>query len=633
MSSAMEMPRRAVLVTVMAVGVVLVIAFSRLVSGSNLSGAHTFVAASVVFASFTTGILAIFRYYLRRDSIFFFIGLAFLSASVMDGYHLLAEGAHVHGDVSLLWSPDASRLYLAIALAVSVGALELLRVFEVEEGKWENDLTILLAFVACGALAFWYFSLVRVGQPIVFSSPLNHPVAFAALFAFVIVAIGFFRRWRRGNNDIEPWIVFAAIFAALAEAVTILFSKGPVGEGFGVAHIINDVSYGIVLFGVLASLNTIYREEKEGRQHYAAIVNTTEEAILTIDAKGMIITVNPAAEWMFGYRVEDLIGKNVKVLMPERFRAEHDNHVAGYRPTTPSKVIGVDRQLEGRRLDGSIFPLELQITTALVKDERVFIGLMHDITKRMSAQKQIEQQVKDLEEFNYVVSHDLQEPLRTLTNYCKLLIDDMGGRIPDEAREDIRYITEAAARMRCLVNDLLQLSRATNQELTRAPVNIGDCVETVKRDLHSAIAESDATIKCAHHLPTVLGDQTLLTSVFQNLISNGIKFRNDQPPRIEVGAQRVNGSWEISVTDNGIGIEDGYRDQIFGAFKRLHGRKAYDGTGIGLAVVKKIIERHGGNIRVDSAPDKGSKFIFTLPHHSDEAVFPDGDSLADVWRA
>lgn len=245
-------------------------------------------------------------------------------------------------------------------------------------------------------------------------------------------------------------------------------------------------------------------------------------------------------------------------------------------------------------------------------------GIAIDITKRKIIEEQInyyvkelERNNKELEEFNYVASHDLREPLRTITSYCDLLSEDIGENMNDMVKEDIKFITDATTRMNILIQDLLQLSRAGRVEFESTEVDLNQIFQDVLNDLQLKIKETEANIEI-EDLPQITGDSIHLSRVFQNLITNAIKFRSEEKPVIKVYSKQKDGIVELVIEDNGIGIDPQYHKQIFSAFKRLHSRDQYEGTGIGLAICKKIIERHSGTIKIDSDVGKGSKFIITL---------------------
>lgn len=219
---------------------------------------------------------------------------------------------------------------------------------------------------------------------------------------------------------------------------------------------------------------------------------------------------------------------------------------------------------------------------------------------------------RELEQFAYVASHDLQEPLRMVTSYTQLLGRRYKGKLDSDADEFIAYAVDGAARMQELINDLLDYSRVTTQGKGFEPIDGEAVLGKALGNLQAAVVESGARI--SHDLlPTVKADATQLGQVFQNLISNAIKFRGDRPPEIHVGAERRDGACQFSIRDNGIGIDPKHFDRLFVIFQRLHTREEYPGTGIGLALCRRIVERHGGKIWVESQPGKGSTFYFTIP--------------------
>ena len=218
----------------------------------------------------------------------------------------------------------------------------------------------------------------------------------------------------------------------------------------------------------------------------------------------------------------------------------------------------------------------------------------------------------ELEQFAYVASHDLQEPLRMVASYNQLLARRYKGQLGEDADEFIGFTVEGVTRMQRLINDLLAYSRVGTRGNARVEVDLADVLRETKSNLKHAIEESGANI-VDHGLPRVVGDAGQLGQLLQNLLANAIKFRSEAPPRIEVSAERERGWWRIAVKDNGIGIDPQYFERIFVIFQRLNPREKYPGTGIGLAICKKIVERHGGRIWVESAPDRGSTIYFTLP--------------------
>jgi signal transduction histidine kinase len=295
-----------------------------------------------------------------------------------------------------------------------------------------------------------------------------------------------------------------------------------------------------------------------------------------------------------------------------------------YKPIVPevlrSKVaVFVDLCRKNRLLKKHADALEQK--NAELEKEMIERAKADEDIRRLNAEleRRVEERTKELSrtndelrQFAYVASHDLQEPLRTVASYAQLLAKRYRGKLDPDADEFIRYMVEGVTRMHNLLNDMLAYSRVTDvKDKILLPANTDGVLQSAILNLEATIRETQAEIT-HDNLPTVRGDEIQLTQVFQNLISNAIKYRSKQPPRIHVSAERQKDEWIFSVSDNGIGIDPQYSERIFGIFKRLHGREL-PGTGMGLAICKRIIERHGGRIWVDSQMGKGSTFRFLLP--------------------
>ena len=246
-------------------------------------------------------------------------------------------------------------------------------------------------------------------------------------------------------------------------------------------------------------------------------------------------------------------------------------------------------------------------------------GVFWDITERKRAEErlrgllvELERSNKELELFAYVASHDLQEPLRMVSSYTQLLERRYSDKLDDDAREFIGYAVDGASRMQRLINDLLDFSRVSTRGRPLAPTDISEVLGTVRANLSVAIEEAGALIT-NDDLPEIVADAGQMSQLLQNLVGNAIKFRNGERPHVHVRAVEHDDLWEFSVHDDGIGIEPEYFERIFVIFQRLHTKGDYPGTGIGLALCKRIVERHGGRIWVESKPHEGSTFFFTLP--------------------
>jgi PAS domain S-box-containing protein len=409
-----------------------------------------------------------------------------------------------------------------------------------------------------------------------------------------------------------------------------------------------------VLQDVESSRQRIMAAERSSREQGArtqAILDCATDAIITISAGGVVESYNRAAEQMFGYSPDQVIGENVTLLMPSPYREEHDQYLRNYLATGVARIIGIGREVVGRRADGSTFPMHLAVSEVKLGRRRLFTGIVRDITdikqamdQICSANNELARRSRQIERFNldlkrsndelrqfaYVASHDLQEPLRKVAAFCQMLDDEYADRLDEEGQRYIRYAVDGSIRMKALIQDLLTYSRVETQGKPLEPTEAaGACAEAVE-NLSLTIQEAGAQVAC-DPLPTIVADRAQLVRLFQNLIGNAIKYRGPDPPQVHVSASERDGSWEFRIRDNGLGIDPQYHERIFVIFQRLHAREEYSGTGIGLAVCKRIVERAGGTIWVESAVGAGSTFCFTFM--SPQSSSPHGEANHDRLAA
>jgi len=253
-------------------------------------------------------------------------------------------------------------------------------------------------------------------------------------------------------------------------------------------------------------------------------------------------------------------------------------------------------------------------TDAMRRRIRDELAAVEEGREQLAAQaEELARSNADLEQFAYVASHDLQEPLRKVTSFCQLLQRRYQGQLDERADQYIEFAVDGAKRMQALINDLLAFSRVGRTSEAFAPVDCDEALDRALANLETALDDAGAEVVRNGGLPTVEGDPSLLAALFQNVISNALKFRSDAPPRVEISAAQPDGEWSFRVTDNGIGIEEAYAERVFVIFQRLHAKELYPGTGIGLALCKKIVEFHGGRIWIDTDVPQGTAVCWTLP--------------------
>lgn len=350
------------------------------------------------------------------------------------------------------------------------------------------------------------------------------------------------------------------------------------------------------------------------------ILDTAPNGILMVDESGRIVLANKELENLFLYESNELLGELIEVLVPGDAKASHPHSRKSFFDTPEPRAMGAGRDLNGLRKDGSLFPVEIGLNPLQSGDKRYVVASVVDITERKKAEKILKENLgelkrsnEDLQQFAYVCSHDLQEPLRVISNYTQLLDRRYRGKLDENADDFIEFITDATSRMQILINDLLVYSRVQTRAQQMREADCSFVVEKAMANLKLAINENDAKITIVDEpLPTVLGDDSQLIQLFQNLLGNAIKFRSQEPPVIKISTEEKPDSWIFRIEDNGIGFEMKYAQRIFVIFQRLHPKESYPGSGIGLAVCKKIVERHGGDMTVNSEPGLGTTFEFSL---------------------
>jgi len=343
-----------------------------------------------------------------------------------------------------------------------------------------------------------------------------------------------------------------------------------------------------------------------------------------VSQSGTIVLLNAQAERQFGYFREELVGQPVIVIIPAGIPASVFMEVQPSSRVAPFPVgmgVGLTTgiELEGRRRDGSVFPIEIMLSPMRSLEGLIVTAAIRDITTRKNAEASLLRKMdelhrsnEELEQFAYIASHDLQEPLRMVASYTQLLSKRYKGKLDSDADDFIAFAVDGATRMQRMIQDLLSYSRIGKNEAALLDTSSGEALHGALLNLEQAIRESGALVT-NDVLPNVLADRTQLTQVFQNLVGNAIKYRSLATPCVHVSAsQDSGGRWIFAVADNGIGIDPQYFERIFGMFQRLHSREEFAGTGIGLSICKKIVERQGGRIWVQSRSSGGSLFLFTL---------------------
>ncbi|HEX3998957.1 MAG TPA: PAS domain S-box protein [Pirellulales bacterium] len=381
---------------------------------------------------------------------------------------------------------------------------------------------------------------------------------------------------------------------------------------------------GVVVF------RDISERKRAEDERFRVAAESAPNGFVMINRDGHIVLVNSQMERLFGYEHTELVGQSVELLVPEAFQRSHPRLRDAFFAAPAARAMGKGRDLQGRRKDGSEFPVEIGLTPIQTGEGLLVIGAVVDITERKRAEletqklnEQLERRVaertsqlaaanEELEAFSYSVSHDLRAPLRAMNGFAKILEEDFGARLEDGSRRYLGLIQKNAERMGSLIDDLLAFSRLNRQTLTRSLVDPAALAREVFDVLEAERKGRNVALDLGQ-LPPCRADYNLLRQVFVNLLSNAIKFtRSRTAARIEIGSSNGEGQPTFFVRDNGVGFDMRYADKLFRVFQRLHRVEDYEGTGVGLAIVQRIVVRHGGRIWAESVLEQGTTFYFTL---------------------
>jgi PAS domain S-box-containing protein len=405
-----------------------------------------------------------------------------------------------------------------------------------------------------------------------------------------------------GRSEVERWRVRKNGTLFLADLL-ITAARDTSGNLVGFSEISRDIS-----------------ERKESEAKYRGLLEAAPDAMVVVSETGKIVLLNVQAEKQFGYSRDELLGQDVTEIIPTGFAERLQADALRTAEEATTQQIGTGIELFVRRKDGSEFPVEVMLSPLQSSRGILVTAAIRDITERRRAQEHLLQTVgelkrsnDELEHFAYVASHDLQEPLRMVASYTQLLAKRYKGRLDSDADDFIAFAVDGSNRMQRLINDLLTYSRAGASTDPPRRISSEAALQSALTNLAATIVESAAVVT-HDSLPLVTMDDTQLTQVFQNLIGNAVKYRGTAAPHIHISAVSTTGTeWIFSVRDNGLGIEPQYFEKIFVLFQRLHGRSEFAGTGIGLAICKKMLERLGGRIWVESEASNGSTFHFAIP--------------------
>ncbi|PZM84373.1 MAG: hypothetical protein DKT66_06975 [Candidatus Melainabacteria bacterium] len=362
---------------------------------------------------------------------------------------------------------------------------------------------------------------------------------------------------------------------------------------------------------------------RNGEERLRVILENSYDAFISMDAKRLITDWNAQAEKTFGWNKKEALGQNLSFIIPQHLRRRYLRDIEAFFANHEGNLLKIGRELIATHKDGKEFPIELMMFRVKEDAHFVFCTFVRDISEQKRSSQALEALIEErtqkllirneeLHQFAKIAAHDLQEPLRTIQGFAQLLGDNCSEKLDDDGREFIDYIMDGVKRMQVLIKSVLAHSQIPTDAIQDADSDCNLILDEVMQNLSASFAESCANIEVGT-LPNVAVERTQVIQLFQNLLSNSIKYRGVEPLQISIRAESSANKWLFSIEDNGIGIDPKYSDEVFNMFSRLNGKVKYPGAGVGLAICKKIVTTHGGNIWVDSKLGQGAIFLFTLP--------------------
>lgn len=406
-------------------------------------------------------------------------------------------------------------------------------------------------------------------------------------------------------------IVYAGIVLIVLAIAHALFISVD-SEGNLWKYIVLGIMVGALsLLMLKASLSLRQLEANEIK--YMALLDAAPDATIIVGNTGLIEIVNQQTENIFGYQREELVGMPVEVLIPQELREAHIRHRENYAKAPKVRSMGVGMELNAIKKNGSSFPVEISLSPIETAKGRVVAASIRDITHRKILENELKRMNDEAEAFTYSVSHDLRAPLRGILGFTAILEEDYASQLDQEAKRITGIIKNNAQNMGRLIDDLLAFSRMGRKEIIKMDINMRALVDDVIKELAPA-GKQQEIIWDIQELPRVKGDIGTLRQVWINLLSNAVKYSAGKPhPIISIGSFARQGQRAFFVRDNGVGFDERYKDKLFKVFQRLHNAEAFEGTGVGLALVEKIISKHGGQVWATGQVGQGATFYFSLP--------------------
>ncbi len=614
----------------------------------TLTGAleHGLLEWSAVCVAALTILLAFCHFAVNKDITTPIIGIALFCSGAMDAFHTLAamrliEAVAENSNlIPFTWA--LSRTFNAVILITGVVICLKWNVTSTRAGVTQ----ILAVGLFFAGLAYFLISFTASRENLPLSqfpdAFITRPYDVAPLVLFALGAPFFWRLYRKNPNLLTASLVIALIPQIILEAHAAFGSSTLFDNHFNIAHFLKIIAYFVPFMGLALDyietqkkLTSVIDDLKESNKHIKQIGATLEESqrrtnaildnavdgIITIDKEGTIDQINAAAEKIFGYKTDEVLGKNVKMLMPDPYHSEHDDYLSNYFKTGNKNIIGFEREFTGRRKDGTHFPMTLAVGEINFENHTLYTGIVRDITQQKRMEKEranlienLRDTNEELEEFTYRTSHDLKAPLVNIRGLSDIMKEDLKDGDYEEVSANIDKLGALSLKLELLVEDIVEAAKIDRVNETLEEVDITEEVTLIKEHLNTLIDEKQVDIQIEDKSKKPLWVQRgVLQGVLENLISNAVKYSDPGKPErfVKVIVTGSNSDTHIQVLDNGLGIPQKNFDQVFGMFKRFHKESSF-GSGLGLYLVKKNLNKIKASISFESSP-AGTAFTIVLP--------------------
>jgi len=594
----------------------------------TLSGAftHTILEWSAFSAAIFTVLLAFIYYSIKKDVTTPILGVALFCSGCMDAFHTLAADRLIEAVadnrnlIPFTWA--ICRVFNSLIMIVGVTFLMSNKTLKKEAGlRFVLGVSALFGIIAYSIIQYCATSAV-LPQTMFPDSLITRPWDVVPLAFYLFAGLYLYPRYYKQNPGIFSHAMLVSIIPQVATEAHMAFGSMALFDNhFNVAHFLKIIAYLTPLVGLCYAYLRAFMEEEQAivnlkqaqvsilksEKKVRRILETAIDPIISIDEKGIILLCNPAAENEFGYSTVEMMGKNIKMLMPSPYKEEHDTYLSNYMKTGKAQIIGMIRELQGERKDGSVFPMELSVSEVLDDEQRSFTGVVRNITEH-------KEMIDELQQFAYITSHDLKAPLRAISNLSQWIAEDLGDDLDEETAGNLVLLRSRVQRMENLIQGVLQYSRAGSGEPTIVFCKLKEVIDGI---LDSIVVPEAFSIQIESDIIGIYADQTQIIQIFTNLISNAIKHNDNPQGKIRITAREceTNKEWvEILVADNGPGIPMQYHEKVFQVFQTLQARDKVENTGVGLAIVKKIIEKQGGKIEILDLDTIGTTFKILWPN-------------------